>query len=134
MPIELASDKKPPLAQNPTFFVRAASLSGAPSVASNQEEEQAASTNVTSASNNGDSSPTIGSSQSAKQRRSRTSFNVEQIEILEEAFRRASYPDVETREELARRTKLSENRVQVSILLGHHNATSSYVILILATR
>ena len=48
-------------------------------------------------------------------RRSRTSFNQEQLECLEKEFEKSHYPDLKTREELSERTTLSEARIQVRI-------------------
>lgn len=43
----------------------------------------------------------------------RTTFSPFQLKEMEKAFRKAPYPDVMTREELARRLALNESRVQV---------------------
>ena len=48
-----------------------------------------------------------------KQRRSRTSYNKQQTEILEGYFFQHQYPDVYMREEIAKETGLTESRVQV---------------------
>ncbi|XP_041347546.1 retinal homeobox protein Rx-B-like [Gigantopelta aegis] len=48
-----------------------------------------------------------------KKPRHRTTFTPYQLEEMEKAFRRAPYPDVVTRDELAQRLDLHETRVQV---------------------
>lgn len=51
-------------------------------------------------------------------RRHRTIFTEEQLDALEELFLQNQYPDVNTREKLAQRTHLREERVEVK--LRHH--------------
>ncbi|KAK7172449.1 hypothetical protein R3I93_002531 [Phoxinus phoxinus] len=46
-------------------------------------------------------------------RRHRTIFTEEQLEALEDLFRQNQYPDINTREDLAQRTQLREERVEV---------------------
>ena len=50
---------------------------------------------------------------SSKKRRHRTIFSNKQIEELEKAFRDSHYPDVQRRDILAKKTKLSDGRIQV---------------------
>ncbi|KAL3846841.1 hypothetical protein ACJMK2_017795 [Sinanodonta woodiana] len=48
-----------------------------------------------------------------KRPRHRTTFTQYQLKEMEKAFRKAPYPDVVTREELAQRLSLNESRVQI---------------------
>lgn len=56
---------------------------------------------------------TLGPSSKGRKPRHRTTFSPFQLKEMEKAFRRAPYPDVVTREDLARKLTLNESRVQI---------------------
>ena len=49
-------------------------------------------------------------------KRSRTSFNSEQVAFLEKIFNQTHYPDTNLRDEICRKTNLTETKIQVGFI------------------
>ncbi|XP_060082643.1 retinal homeobox protein Rx1-like [Ylistrum balloti] len=60
-----------------------------------------------------DIASSLVTSNKGRKPRHRTTFSPFQLKEMEKAFRRAPYPDVVTREDLARKLTLNESRVQI---------------------
>lgn len=71
-------------------------------------------TSTTTTTNNTNNSHNSNNLNNKK--RSRTSFNAEQVTFLETVFNQTHYPDATMREEICKRTRLNEAKIQVSYL------------------
>ncbi len=57
------------------------------------------------------------STRRSNKKRCRTSFNTEQIALLEKIFNQTHYPDVNLRDDICRKTSLTETKIQVSLYI-----------------
>ena len=65
-----------------------------------------------------------------KQKRTRTAYNNYQVDQLELMFARTHYPDVFNREDLSRKLRIREDRIQVSIKFTDQHLIIHYLYII----
>ncbi len=68
-----------------------------------------------------------------QKRRLRTSFSVSQIDFLESVFAKTHYPDVSLREEISKKTRLNEDKIQVRLkkTILYENSALLYIFFLI---